>query len=94
MSKYTKEMLINDTAANAGITKKQAKKIVNSIFETVKSQVTSGNQVNLFGFANFYPVTTKDTTRIIPKTDITVKVPAKKIVRIKPTKQFSAQVRG
>ncbi len=48
-----KTELINSVAEAAGLTKKDATKAVESVFETIQSTLANGEKVQLIGFGNF-----------------------------------------
>lgn len=48
-----KTELINSVAEAAGLTKKDATKAVESVFETIQSTLAQGEKVQLIGFGNF-----------------------------------------
>ncbi|WP_318617329.1 HU family DNA-binding protein [Sporosarcina sp. YIM B06819] len=48
-----KTELINSVAEAAGLTKKDATKAVESVFETIQSTLAKGDKVQLIGFGNF-----------------------------------------
>ncbi|MEK5039264.1 MULTISPECIES: HU family DNA-binding protein [Sporosarcina] len=48
-----KTELINSVAEAAGLTKKDATKAVEAVFETIQSTLAKGEKVQLIGFGNF-----------------------------------------
>lgn len=48
-----KTELINSVSEAAGLTKKDATKAVESVFETIQSTLAQGEKVQLIGFGNF-----------------------------------------
>lgn len=48
-----KTELINSVAEASGLTKKDATKAVESVFETIQSTLAQGEKVQLIGFGNF-----------------------------------------
>ncbi|WP_342509843.1 HU family DNA-binding protein [Sporosarcina sp. FSL K6-2383] len=48
-----KTELINSVAEAAGLTKKDATKAVEAVFETIQSTLANGEKVQLIGFGNF-----------------------------------------
>ena len=48
-----KTELINAVAETAGLTKKDATKAVEAVFETIQSALAKGDKVQLIGFGNF-----------------------------------------
>ena len=48
-----KSELINSVAEAAGLSKKDATKAVEAVFDTIQSTLASGEKVQLIGFGNF-----------------------------------------
>ena len=48
-----KTELINSVAASAGLSKKDATKAVESVFEPIQDTLSKGEKVQLIGFGNF-----------------------------------------
>ncbi|MCG7333885.1 HU family DNA-binding protein [Sporosarcina sp. ACRSM] len=48
-----KTELINSVAEAAGLTKKDATKAVEAVFDTIQSTLAKGDKVQLIGFGNF-----------------------------------------
>lgn len=48
-----KTELINSVAEAAGLTKKDATKAVEAVFDTIQSTLADGDKVQLIGFGNF-----------------------------------------
>ncbi len=48
-----KAQLVNDVAAAAGLTKKDAAAAVDAVFDSVQATLAKGEKVQLIGFGNF-----------------------------------------
>ena len=48
-----KQDLVAHVAEQAGLTKKDAEKAVNAVFETVKNALAEGDKIQLIGFGTF-----------------------------------------
>jgi len=48
-----KQELVANVAEQAGLTKKDAEKAVNAVFETVKNALSEGDRIQLIGFGTF-----------------------------------------
>ena len=48
-----KQELVANVAEQAGLTKKDAEKAVNAVFETVKGALSKGDKIQLIGFGTF-----------------------------------------
>ncbi len=53
MNGVNKTELINSVAEAAGLTKKDATKAVEAVFDTIQSTLAKGEKVQLIGFGNF-----------------------------------------
>ena len=78
-----KTQLIDAIAADAGITKAQAKKALDSFLDNVASTLKKGGKVTLIGFGTFSTVTRKARVGRNPKTQQKIKIPAKTVVKFK-----------
>ena len=89
----TKAGLINELAISTGYDKRTISLIVEGFMDTVKKQLAEDDDVFLRGFGSFI---TKQraakTARDINK-HITVDVPAHRVIRFKPSKEFQNMVR-
>ena len=78
-----KAQLIDAMAADAGITKAQAKKALDSFIGNVEKTLKKGGKVTLIGFGTFSVQTRKAREGRNPATGAKIKIPAKKIVKFK-----------
>jgi len=78
-----KAQLIDAIAADAGITKAQAKKALDSFINNVEKALKKGDKVTLIGFGTFSVQTRKAREGRNPATGAKIKIPAKKIVKFK-----------
>ncbi len=78
-----KAQLIDAMAADAGITKAQAKKALDSFINNVEKTLKKGGKVTLIGFGTFSVQTRKARDGRNPATGAKIKIPAKKIVKFK-----------
>ena len=76
-----------------GITKVEATRVVDAVFETIVEELKAGEMVKIPGFGNFVVKTRKARTALIPLTDKKVIVPSYKTVGFKPAKSFKEQVK-
>ena len=76
-----------------GITKVEATRVVDAVFETIVEELKAGEMVKIPGFGNFVVKTRKARTAVIPLTNKKVIVPSYKTVRFKPAKSFKEQVK-
>jgi len=71
-------------AADAGITKAQAKKALDSFLNNVEKTLKKGGKVTLIGFGTFSTQTRKAREGRNPATGAKIKIPAKTVVKFKP----------
>ena len=81
-----KNELIASVAEKCGMTKAQANEAVESVLDTVTSQLAGGNEVRILGFGNFSVAHRKATTARNPRTGETVAVAASKAPKFKAGK--------
>ena len=74
-----------------GITKVEATRVVDAVFETIVEELKAGEMVKIPGFGNFVVKTRKARTAVIPLTNKKVIVPSYKTVGFKPAKSFKEQ---
>lgn len=87
-----KTQLINEVAANTGMTKVDAEKAVKSTFEAVSGELSKGGSVTLIGFGTFSVFERAARKGKNPRTGDTIKIPAKKVAKFKPGKALSEAV--
>ena len=76
-----------------GITKVEATRVVDAVFETIVEELKAGEMVKIPGFGNSVVKTRKARTAVIPLTNKKVIVPSYKTVGFKPAKSFKEQVK-
>jgi DNA-binding protein HU-beta len=76
---------ISVVAETAGLTKMQAKNAVNAVVKTVEDTVKKGGNVALPGFGSFTVVKRAARMGINPRTKEPLHIPARKVVRFKPS---------
>ena len=87
-----KTELIDAIAAEAGLTKADAKKAVEAFFSNVEKSLIQGKKVAIVGFGS-WSVTKKEARDARnPRTGAVIKVPAKKVVKFKAGTELSESV--
>lgn len=89
-----KEQLISQMAADAKVTKVQARAALESFMDSVKKTVKKGDKVGLIGFGTFSYSKRKARMGRNPQTGATIKIAAKKSVKFKAGKEFDTFVNG
>ena len=81
-----KNDLVAAVADSAGLTKADATKAVDAVFDNVTSSLQGGGEVRLVGFGTFSVVDCKATTGRNPRTGETIQIPASKQPKFKAGK--------
>ena len=84
--------LINEMAAELGITKTLSKRAMDFITSRIITEVRKGKQAKLTGFGIFYRAHRKARQGRNPQNGETVNVPSKQVARFKPGKRFKVAV--
>ena len=88
-----KENIIAKIQESTGLNKTQSTKALNALLDTIKSYmlewVKSGDmtrRITFNGFGTFYVYERKQTTGVNPKTLQKILIPAKKVIKFKPSR--------
>lgn len=80
----TKSVLIEKVAEKVeGLTRNQTEIVVETVFESIKKALMSGEKIEIRGFGNFRLKTRKPRKARNPKTGESVDVPGKKVLYFK-----------
>jgi DNA-binding protein HU-beta len=88
-----KTELIGAVAAEAALTKKETKKVVDAFTKTVEDAVGKGDKVTLPGFGTFTTVGKKSRKGVNPKTREPINIPARKVAKFKPGTTFAGVIK-
>lgn len=88
----TKTELINAVAEKAGISKKDADKAVNAVFESVAEALAGGDKVQIVGFGSFEVKPRSERVGRNPRTKEEIVIPASKLPVFKAGKSLKEQV--
>lgn len=77
--------LVNEIAAKAGLNKVAAKAALEACLESVSQALANEDKVQLIGFGTFSVVEKPERTGINPLTKERITVPARKVVKFKPS---------
>jgi DNA-binding protein HU-beta len=80
----TKKEIIENVATAAGISKAAAERAVNTMMESIKESLASGDNVLLVGFGRFSVRERAPRKCRNPKTGEIIEIPARKVVKFKP----------
>lgn len=93
MAKISREELISALAGKLGTTKKSATELLNTVTGTITEELAKGNSVRISNeFGTFDTAITKATTKFKPGTREPIQVPAKRVVKFKPSSVLKTTV--
>ncbi|EFN90515.1 HU family DNA-binding protein [Prevotella amnii] len=78
-----KSELIDQIAANSGLSKADAKKALNATTEVIKNALVEGEKIQLVGFGTFSVNERPEREGINPSTKEKIKIAAKKVAKFK-----------
>ncbi len=88
----SKAELVEQIAAETGMTKAEAERAVNAFINVVTSTLKGGDDVTLVGFGTFATGERAERQGRNPKTGETITIAAKKVVKFKPGKALKDEV--
>ncbi|HEY9114060.1 MAG TPA: HU family DNA-binding protein [Bacteroidales bacterium] len=88
-----KSDLVDAIAKEAGLTKAQAAKAINSYHETVKKAMKKGDSVSLVGFGTYTTAQRKARTGRNPQTGAALKIKAARVPKFRPGKGLKDSVK-
>ena len=87
-----KQELVANVAEQASLTKKDAEKAVNALFETIKDALSKDDRVQLIGFGTYEVKTRQARKGRNPQTGQEIKIPASKTPVFKAGKALKDSV--
>ena len=87
-----KNELIAQVADASGMTKADASRAVDSVFDTITTCLSKGDEVRLTGFGTFTTSKRKATTGRNPRTGATIQIPASTQPKFRPGKSLRDSV--
>jgi len=87
-----KAELISAIAAEAGLSKADAKKALDATVKVISDALVAGDKVSLIGFGTFSVTERTARQGINPKTKQSIKIEAKKVAKFKAGAELSANV--
>ena len=87
-----KTELIAAVAAKAGLTKKDAERVVNATIESITESLVKGDKVNVSGFGIFEVKAREARVGRNPRTKETIQIPAIKLPAFKASKTLKDAV--
>ncbi|WGD65909.1 non-specific DNA-binding protein Hbs [Bacillus subtilis] len=89
-----KTELINAVAEASELSKKDATKAVDSVFDTILAALKNGDKIQLIGFGNFEVRERSARKGRNPQTGEEIEIPASKVPAFKPGKALKDAVAG
>ena len=80
-----KSQLINELAEQSSLSKVEVKRMVDSLFGTIEKKLQEGEKVVISGFGVFSAIEVAERVGRNPRTGESVKIPARRSVRFRPT---------
>ncbi len=87
-----KNDLVSAVSSSAGLSRADASRVVDSVFDNITRSLQGGNEVRLVGFGTFSVAQRKATTGRNPRTGETIQIPARKQPKFKAGKALKAAV--
>ncbi len=87
-----KDDLISAVSDSAGLSKADANRAVDSVFDNISGSLKSGNEVRLVGFGTFSVADRKATTGRNPRTGETIQIAARRQAKFKAGKALKEAV--
>jgi len=90
--KLNKNDLVAAVASNTGLSKSDAAKAVDGVFDSISGSLASGQEVRLVGFGTFSVSDRRATTGRNPRTGEAIQIPASKQPKFKAGKGLKGAV--
>lgn len=90
----TKNDIIDAVASEIEVSKKDAKRVVDTVFEEIGSELADGGQVSIAGFGKFEVRDRAARTGRNPQTGEELEIPASKAPAFRPGKALRDSVKG
>jgi len=87
-----KQELIGNVAETAGLTKNDASKVVEAVFDSITTELKKGDEVRLVGFGTFSVSRRKASTGRNPRTGEPMSIAASSQPKFKPGKSLKDAV--
>ncbi len=87
-----KNELVSAVSNSAGLSKADASKAVDSVFDNITNSLRNGNEVRLIGFGTFSVSHRNAITGRNPRTGAPVQIPARKVPKFKAGKALKEAV--
>jgi|TARA_B110000263_G_scaffold93750_1_gene81974 integration host factor subunit alpha len=89
----TKSDIVEDLNNEIGLNKREAKELVDSLFNNIKNKLENGEEVKLSGFGNFQLKNKSPRPGRNPRTGEDVEITARKVVTFKSGQKLKEAVK-
>ncbi len=89
-----KTELTTQIAEEAGVTKADAKKMIDAFITVTKNALRAGEDVTLIGFGSFKVAERKSRVGMNPRTHEKIQIPARRVLKFKPGAELESAVTG
>jgi len=90
----TKVDMANSLFNEIGLNKKEARELVDLLFQELGASLADGEQITLSGFGNFHLRDKSERPGRNPKTGEEVPIPARRVVTFRASQKLKARVRA
>ena len=90
----TKSDIVEDLNNQIGLNKREAKELVDSVFETIKETLINGEEVKVSGFGNFQLKDKPARPGRNPKTGEEVTISSRRVVTFKSGLKLKSKLEG
>lgn len=87
-----KAELIERVASKTKLTKSQTETVLDAAIDVIQKAVSSGEEVKIVGFGTFDRASRKERNGRNPKTGTSIVIPASRVPRFRPGKEFRTLV--
>lgn len=84
-----KKDLTAKLAKQTGLTLSQAKECIDVVFNSITENIVDGNSTTIQGFGSFTVSSRAERQGVNPSTKKTIIIPARKVMKFKPSKSIS-----
>jgi len=90
----TKLDIVQNVSDKLGLSKRDASRIVESVFEIMKKQISKGDPVKISGFGNFVVKSKKARKGRNPQTGVEMEISARKVLTFKCSNVLKKTLNG
>lgn len=88
-----KKELVDKVSKKAGLKKKDVKKVVDTMLESITEALAKGEKVQLVGFGSFEVRKAAQRKGVNPQTKKPITIPARKVPKFRPGKVLKEKVK-